>query len=247
MRKILPLLHFCFLLMMVGCSKNEVPLEDFTEIPEEESVEQSIDFLNLEVGQKSKYLLYRGGLEGPWGSYLLFEYLPDTLVLEVVGENNGLFQVEEKITKGSAVFNEGFSKKYIKYPDSVYSYAISVSGNQFVVTSTNAQAFNCSRLFKFCSLQLNLTYTGLNENQIIGWLPTTWLAGGTRYASLPEYEQFGILYKNLNIYLKNEKVSVDGYGYSYIYSAEHGLVMTAFGYNIHNGTDSSHGWALLPD
>ncbi len=197
-----------------------------------------IMYCGMEVGQKSTYVLLAGNNYFNNEAYDDFSYLEDTLVVEIIAEDDNGFLVEEYFTAGSAPLPND-----IYYmADSVYQYYIKATPDTLYFFDPETQYGMTSLLFWHMDGQLSLAnFTNL-EADIIGWKTTAGYCECDQTAYDPEYELFGTIYEDLNISIQNAVMAVDGPGTTYVYSNLYGMVRTS---HYSWWTQTGYGWDLL--
>ncbi len=128
MKTWLSLLIFSALSLLASCDLDEDtvdpgdnPLPDSLACTAEPGV-QNVIFKSLAVGQKSRFVFFTG--ENYFDtSGLNFQFHPDTLVLEIVDNEDDKFLVRECITPGSQPHED------LIFPDSVLFYQLRVENN----------------------------------------------------------------------------------------------------------------------
>ena len=221
---------FLGMLLLVACSKDDDINPD----------SNKIKFDNLAVGQKSNYVFLSGQNYFDINGFDDFQYLQDTLVLEIIGQNQDQFMVKESISPGSAVLN-GTENKWIAEPDEDYLYFIEVVGNQFKVTPISGTLVQ-SRIF-IGNIELDLEKFTAEEVEIKGWKTSLNECGCEKKVFTQDYKLFDQQYDHLNIYLNNTALAVDGEGFTYVYNQSDGIVRQSI---YSPWTGSGAGWDLVP-
>ena len=199
--------------------------------------ENPIMYCGLAVGQKSTYVLLEG--RQYFNNAILddFNYLPDTLVVEVISEDEHGFLVQESLTENSAPLPEFF---YLE-PDSSYQYYLKIENNHLhFFDLDDSYGINSTLFWQWKdSLDLNLFE---QETDISGWKTSLGYCECDQTGYDPTFELFGTTYENLNISIRNTDMQLDGPGTTFIYSNIHGMVRSS-----HYGwwTQSGNGWDLL--
>ena len=207
--------------------------------PEPEDISSNpVHFDNLAVGQKSRYLLLSGDDYYLQDSFN-FDYLDDTLTLEIVDLNNEGFKVKETMQY------TGDTHAYLQgEKDSVYYYYFNVVNDTLRITKSGSLWVN-SRIFGYNSAQNGLPLIDYTDHpvEIKGWKTSFPYCECFNSGYTEHYEQFGIHYDRLNVWLQNSPMSFDGSGSTFLYSNTHGIVrMSTYSW----WSQSGFGWDLLP-
>ncbi|MBN8677188.1 MAG: hypothetical protein J0M29_03125 [Chitinophagales bacterium] len=204
--------------------------------PEPGPTLNQLDFTNLAVGQRSRYLLLWG--EGyAWGQTDNYTYLQDTLMLEVLAEDPQKgFLVEERLH-----YQQDLSSTWLEYDkDSVYTYYLQATADSLKVFPVTGNYIR-SRIFDLSALPL--AQIASPEVHIVGWMTDLPYCECTRKGFVKNYTQFGRIYPSLNMFMYNSPMALDGPGLTCIYSAKDGMVR----YSKYSWwTQSGYGFDLLP-
>ncbi|MEM9819760.1 MAG: hypothetical protein AAF985_01755, partial [Bacteroidota bacterium] len=199
-----------------------------------------IDWHNLEIGQKSTYLFLRGANYFDQDDYDNFQYYKDTLVLEIIGQNEDQYIISESISPGSAVLN-GVVNELIWRPAETFFYTIEIVDQQLKIMPFNNNWIQ-SRIFTEAE-SLDISSFNDNEIEIKGWKTTIETCDCTEGTYVQNYKLFGVNYERLNILVNNAAFASDGAGYTFAYSPKNGVVRYS---NYSPWTGRGFGWDLLP-
>ena len=203
-----------------------------------------IRFDSMAVGQISKYI----GLTGE--DYYTsnndnYQYVDDTLVLEIVAQDANGFLVAESLHYVGDIY------PWIgEHPDSVYHYYLEVKDDTLKakkVPSPSQWPYPDSRIFSFRTAMndggLPLAQITSPKVDILGWKTSLGYCECRREAYTEDYTLFGVDYPPLNVIVENSAMAFDGNGETYVYSKETGVVrFSTYGW----WTQSGYGWDLLP-
>ncbi|MCH9032142.1 MAG: hypothetical protein IIB00_07780 [candidate division Zixibacteria bacterium] len=206
-----------------------------------------INFANLEVGQSSSYIRFKG--ENYFASDdSSFVYFSDTLIVTVIAKNSGWFTIEEKISAGSLARRDSAHADSALLQDAtnIYTNRIAVIMDSLYLEHASTR-FVESYLFQF-SLQDVFYIDGalslerITEPEVVlhGWKTND--CACNFQGTVSEYDQLGIEYQDLNVIVNNESMRTDGPGHTYLYSREDGLVHL---YWVNPWTQRAIGWDLL--
>jgi hypothetical protein len=225
------LLLFIVIMLVSSCNKSN-PVNN-------QQVKQKISFSNLQVGQESRYIyLIATNYINP--DSLNFQYLKDSLIVQVIGKNDSGYIIKEFISSNSEVFTGG---KGPYYYDSVYTYLIQINADSIYFLPINNK-FR-SHLIGPCNGK-NFTLSKMNFTDqyinILGWKTDLPYQESYRQGYTQNYELFGDKYDRLNIIVDNTQMIRDADGKTYVYSLKYGIVKTSE-YNL--WSDIGFGWDLL--
>ena len=96
-----------------------------------------IRFNDMQIGQTSRYVLFKGEAYFEANNFN-FTYLPDTLVLAIIGADANGYLVEEKLTPGSASLH---GANHIYNADSVYRYYLAIENDTVRQKAVPGQSF----------------------------------------------------------------------------------------------------------
>jgi hypothetical protein len=191
----------------------------------------------MQVGQKSRYLMLEGKNYFELGAYDDFEYLPDTLIVEITAQDGADFTFKEYFTKGSlSVSYPG----YIMYDTNAVTYLARVENDTFKTIQNGSQY---SRLFHYNNLALPLAHISSNQTTIKGWKTTLSYTESYVAAYTVNYNLFGKSWPFLNIIVNNTSMAFDGPGMTYMYEADAGIARTS---SYSWWTQSGYGFDYLP-
>ena len=196
-----------------------------------------IMYCGLAVGQKSAYVLLEG--RQYFNNSVLddFNYLPDTLIVEVVSEDENGFLIQESLTENSAPLPATF---YLT-PDSSFQYYLKIDNNHLHFFDLDDDYGIKSTLFWQWKDSLDLA-TFSTEINIEGWKTTLSYCECAQMGYDPNYELFGTTYENLNISIRNTAMQLDGPGTTFMYSNVHGMVRSS---QYSWWGQAGYGWDLL--
>lgn len=192
----------------------------------------------LAIGQNARYVLFSGEdyyLPGNYGA----TYLPDTLLLTVVDQDQNGFLMEEKLSPGSASRN---GAEHVRDADSTFFYYWLLKDDSLFM-KPRAGALWINSHFTHNDFALPLQPVMQPVVQIIGWKTDHAYCECYWTATDPKYTFEGVTYEDLNILTDNRGMQVDGPGSWYAYSARYGIVKTA---SYSWWTQTGFGWELLP-
>jgi hypothetical protein len=199
---------------------------------------QFISLKNPQIGQKNRYLMLEGsGYSAGNGSD--FDYLPDTMVVEITGQDSIGFIVKEYFTAGSADL-PSFPQYIIRENEAIYSH-VRVEQNEFVIIPGSNQF---SR-FWFSNNQ-NLTLNEATENPITldGWVAKSNPSSPKQLGFATDVTLLGTTYPRLNIVINNSAMLFDGPGFNYIYDPSCTLIRST---TYSSWTDKGFAYDLLPN
>lgn len=222
-------LAFAFLaFMLAGCGKDSTP----------PPVANPIKFDAMAVGQKLHYKALLG--YNYYSSTDTFVYIQDTLQLEIIGQDDKGFLVEERLqyTNDSVVW-------FKNDRDSIYHYYIRLENDtlRFMPLGSNYLA---SRIFENELVHSGLPLVAFNDQkvQINGWKTSLDYCECRRTAYAEDYTLFGKNYERLNILINNTAMALDGSGHTYMYSSSQGIArFSTYSWWTQNG----YGWDLIPE
>ena len=217
-------------LVLGGCKKDDdTTLVD--PIPEE------INLSFLEIGQENRYVLLKGE-DYLDETNMEYTHTTDTLVIEVISEDETGFLVSERLTPGSASLNGSFD---VPFAESTFFYYLINNGDKVTVQSTNER--NRSRLF-FTEDGDGLPMMWFSEPkvQIMGWKTNLPYVQSYVEAKSENYTFAGKTYEQVNVLVDNRAMRNSGIGHTHIYAVD-GSLLRSNRYSAQTG--SGYGWDLL--
>lgn len=224
----------CATSLFYGCQK------DTSDTPEPEiETAGNINLLSPEIGQKSKYVLFRGFDIKDNNNYD-FEYLPDTLSAEVVSADENGWLIKENLTPGSASLN---GEHNVAFADSTWYYYIYVEDQALKIKQRGN--YYRTRLFFLednSERGLSLLRIASPATTLNGWKTMLPFDKNYQAAMTTDYEQFGTKYAHLNIIIDNRLMTENLPGNTHIFSLEEGLIRS-MEYSDFDGR--GYGWDAL--
>ncbi len=198
------------------------------------------NILNLELGQKIRYVLLTG--EGYSDSNSdNFIYRGDTLELEVLEVDNDRLLISEKITPFSNMMINNDSY-YWENKDAIYKNYWNVRNDSLIFDLSSFRSHLIYRLGTFTKPKFLLREFEDQEIQILGWKTSFPYTESNVELFTKNYELLGNYYDRLNVFINNAPMATDGPGITTIYSKEHGIVRTS----VYSWwTSTGYGWDLL--
>ena len=169
-----------------------------------------ISFSAPAVGQQSRYLLFEG--ESRYEKEVpKLTYLNDTLTVRIVGEEDGVFTLEEFLSSDP----ESRNIYQIWIAEDSLNLGLGKEGNiDFYLFSGCCVPFKLPLIDQTAfAAELNgwdASVLGCDTSPCIGYLEG--------------HEQLGFRYERLNIYRNYGPLAYDGLGYYFLYSEEYGIV-----------------------
>jgi len=221
-------------LVFNSCSK-----DDDIEI-QDDNYGNKVQFNKLKVGQQSKYVFFIGENydEQATNSY---NYVTDTMVLDIFDQDEHGFLVREYLTPGSASLHNASN---VAFADANVVYYLNNKDGMLSLTSKDERLI--TRLFQLSSDnpgEYDLNELDMLELRINGWTTSQPLFDGLLEGYTKNYRQLNLEFDNLNVLIDNRDVKLGGPGNTHIYSEKYGLVR-ATSYNASTG--KGFGWDLLP-
>lgn len=208
--------------------------------PQELDFGNKVQFNKLEVGQKSQYVFFIGEDYDQQGSSS-YTYVTDTLVLEIIDQDDNGFLVREYLTPESASLH---SASNVAFADATIVYYLSPEAGKLNLITKEQRL--TTRLFQLSSKnEGSYSLDDMNEFEIKinGWSTSQPLYDGVLEGFTTNYRQLNLEFDNLNVLIDNRDVMLGGPGNTHIYSEKYGLVR-ATSYNASTG--KGFGWDLLP-
>ena len=213
-----------------SCQKDDLSPED-----------KLVHFKNLKVGQISKFVLFKGENYQSNANFN-FEYVADTLVVEIVDQKPDGYFVREYLTPGSVSLN---GQNHVAFADTDVFYYLKRAGNYIHLKHDHFRLR--SRLFVFPdeeTFDIELMNPVSPQVEVKGW--KTNLPYSTNYitAYLPSLELFGNTYNDLSVMIDNRPMKSKGSGVTHIYNEKYGMVRVS---QYSALTGQGFGWDLLPN
>ena len=219
-----------FLLSLFSCKKDPVLIIETT----------NVNFDKPKVGNFSHYVLLQGeNIKDRENQN--YEYINDTLRIEIMDIDDNRYLIEEKLTPGSASLN---GENYVAFPAETISYYLSITDE--MVSIQNLHPRIKSRLFfmpeEIDGLQTE-TYSEL-EVKMESWKTSLPFNTIFQLGYLEDFELLGKMYDHLNVVINNSPMKENRSGYTHVYSMKDGLVRSS---NYSSQTSKGFGWDLLPE
>lgn len=180
---------------------------------------------DVQVGQRNHYRLLRGNGYGS-ASGLDFEYLPDTLIVEVVAKNGDVFTLKEFFTCGSQPLAD--KPGFVVYSDRAVTTQVRVANDSFNIIASIFNCCNDSRLFFNSAAALPLMRVQFPEVQIDGWKTTLPYHESNTMAFMQNADLLDKTWPYLNVASLNKGMQTDGPGFTFLYDREHGIARTTY-------------------
>lgn len=224
-------------LLLCSCKKEQVE-----PIDENSANLNNIDLTNPEIGQQSRYVLFRGE-DIKDDDNFNFEYLPDTLAVEIISEDENGYMVKEFLTPGSRSLN---GENNVAYADSTWYYYIYIDEADSSLKVKQRGNYYRTRLFFLYdeeSRGLGLQQIASPETEIMGWKTSLPFTKNFVTARTSDFTLFDTKYESLNIVIDNRPMEEGLPGSTHIFSLEQGLIRSAE-YSDYDG--KGYGWDVLP-
>jgi len=223
-------------LLCFSCKKEEVQptIEDNTRT--------NINLTKPEIGQQSRYILFRGE-DIKDDDNFSFEYLPDTLAVEIIAEDENGYLVKEFLTPGSLSLN---GENNVAYADSTWYYYIYVDDTDQSLKVKQRGNYYRTRLFFLYDEQsrgLGLQQIASPETEIRGWKTTLPFEKDFMTARSSDFTLFDTKYDAVNIVIDNRPMLEGLPGSTHVFSLEQGLIRSSE-YSDFDG--KGYGWDVLP-
>jgi len=219
-----------FLLCLFSCKKEPIQIVE----------ETKVNFENPKVGNFSHYVLLQGENIRDRENHQ-FEYMKDTLRIEILDIDENGYLIEEKLTEGSASLN---GENNVSFPSQTISYYLNIS--EKVISIQNLHPRIKSRLFFMADETEGLQTEKYEELEVEmeSWKTSLPFQTNFQLAFLEDFELFGKMYPHLNVVINNDPMKEQLSGYTHIYSLEDGLVRSS---SYSALTDKGFGWDLLSE
>lgn len=214
-------LVICICIILASCTKNEelAPLDN-----ERDAIEMHL--LNMEIGDKFYYTLLSGE-EYFNPDNTDFTYLGDTLELEVVGKDGNCFRICERITEFSNM-RQDTNQNYYYWPlpeDEVCNIWTIKDSTLLLEKDPDSDWFSSHLFYYDTPRQLNRFSV---ETKIVGWKTNFPYCECDTTLYVSDYLLQERQYENLNVFINNVHMQVDGPGETTVYNMEQGIVRTSF-------------------
>ncbi|HMX38788.1 MAG TPA: hypothetical protein PKD78_00615 [Saprospiraceae bacterium] len=180
---------------------------------------QQVRFDQPEVGQISTYIRFRG--PSCPGNAPGFQYLPDTLMLEVTDVQGELITCRERLTPGSACVLSPDTHDDPKGGGIAELTCTLRKSNGEIKLVAASGTYLQTRLFQEPSLTLPLAPIASPERLLQEWYPQD---DGGNSGYLLNHSQQGATYPRLNVATYYGPMAWDGAGFLQLYAAEWGMV-----------------------
>lgn len=217
------------LLFWASCSKDSENLLDTS---------NPIVFDNMAVGQQSRYVLLKGEDYKNRDNHQ-FEYQRDTMIIEIVSQDENGFLAEEYLSAGSASLNGEY---HVAFPELTFSYYFNVQDTLLTIQAIKEREI--SRVFFLFDTALPLVKSEYLKVTMPSWKTSLPYKESYIMAYLEPYLLFDKRYDYLNVMIDNEGMKQNLPGYTHVYSAEFGLVRSS---QYSPETSKGFGWDLLAD
>jgi hypothetical protein len=203
-----------------------------------------IRFDNLQAGQKSHYIRLKG--QGRLdGTNHDFQYLKDTLVLEVLATGSGEgFTLKEYLTPGSEIWTKPKDAQQINGGTDAITFKVQV-GNAALTLVKAAPGAPLPRLFLSGIETYPFALPQQPEIAFTGWQPDVQTVYGSSSGRVKNHKQMEVLYPELNLVYDYRPMTYDGPGHFHLYSAEKGIVRSGW-INPWSGL-AGEAWDLLEE
>lgn len=232
--KLFHLISAASLLLCTTISCKKDPIETISNEPK-----GKISFAYPKIGQQTKFVLFRGE-DIKDNANFSFEYLQDTLVLTIVGQDDNGFVIQEKLTDGSISLH---GQNNVGYADETTEYYMYYEDSEVKFKRKGERYFN--RVFfvaERAAKGLSLLPIMMPELQTKGWKTTMPFDKQYHDAMVKEHEQQDKIYEDLNVVIDNRPMQDNLPGFTHIYNDVDGLVRS-FEYSDYDG--KGYGWEVL--
>ena len=215
--------------LLLGCDSLSYPPN---------ALSNRITFSEPAVGQKSLYLRFQGeDYRDPDNNK--FDYVPDTLIVEIVDASAHTYTFLEYLTPGSVESPEFRSEHH---PDSVF-YQVEIKGDSLHVRGID-QDFHSSSLFAFYPNPLPLQPIQENPASVRGWKTTRNGQDFFVHGYVSSFTLLGLYYRRLNLVIDDTPMAYDGPGVTLMYDRNNGVVRS---FSVSAWTGAAGGWDYLPE
>lgn len=197
----------------------------------------NINFYQLEVGQKSRYLGLNG--EAYNSTSDTFHYSDDTLQLEITAHDAHGYLVKETLKYTGDVQSWLNPDKDVEY-----QYYLNVADDTLHITPQSGN-FVFSRIFAYIINIQGIPLQKINAPELAvgGWKTNLPYCECRQTGFVADYPLFGVNYPHLDIIVENSDMALDGNGATYMLSPDGGIVrFSTYSWWTQNGI----GWDLLP-
>lgn len=230
---------FAIAIIVAGCFKNlDPPIESeyfyaFVD-PADWQSDNPISFLNPEIGQISNYHFLEGRQITNDDVLDDFDLKAAVIGLEIIDQDHNGYLIEETMRPRSEEAPHWYK------PDSTYQYYMKIDQENQEVTFYDPDDDQImSIFFGYDPITLSLVPFTNQEIEIIGWKTTLPFCICEQTAYTNDYILNGVSFNYLNIYINNWNYGYHGEGYTYVYSADYGIVhfmsyheLSAYGWNL---------------
>lgn len=234
-------------LLATSCLKNLDPpitTEHYVSFinPEEWLTDNPVSFSNPEIGQISYFAFHRGNQYKNDEVFDEYQYENVVISLEVIGEDENGFLMKEVIQKDSLATLTWYDN------DLPIQYYMKIDEDL-----KELRFYNPDDEDKINSLLLHGTPITLStetftnqEVEVRGWKTSLPYCACDQTAFVTNYTQFGTTYDYLNVNIRVSPLGqADDYVYTYLYSAEDGLVRFTYFVNTGAPLSPGTGWDFL--
>jgi hypothetical protein len=226
-----------FVSLFIGCQKDSGT--NSPNLPP--TYDTAISLTNPQAGQFNLYRLFIGSkYQAADGG--VWNYLPDTLVVELVNDASGTgWMLKEYFTDGSAPTPAGV--RQIVDKSKAILTPIKITTDSLVFLPTYTGCCNYSYLSTKDAQSLPFQHSTGTKLDILGWFTTAgpFMEGYTT-GYIIDGTINGQTYPFLNVVYSNDQAIADGPSHAYIYDKNAGVVRTAW-VNLFLGP--SHGFDLI--
>lgn len=214
-------------ILISSCNKDPLSSDDGNKpVIITEKATGAIDIASPKVGQSTQFAFFYGTNFGDQEVNDYF-YTKDTLKLEIIAKEDGMYKIQESILKNSEIYTS-INNSYIPdfAVDNIYylkvdtiNQKVTLYANKNKSTSANSHLFGY-----FDSLELSLNENSNTNHDIKGWKIFPILVQNTSNYLIKNWKIRGKEYSNINAIVDYRAMANDGPGKNYIYSKKHGLL-----------------------